>query len=264
MAMLNPMLTWMHRCGLRGRNRLHQLLSRSLGAWPLLTVQTKYGPKLLVNPHEYVDSYIIRYGFYESEVFEALKPFFTGGGVFWDIGSNTGIHGLSAKFLYPQLDVVCFEPVPVLADRILAGARLNHLSITLCATALSDAPGAAWMDVTPGNLGMSQVVDNRAADGPALLSATATADALVSSGRIPAPNFIKIDVEGSELRVLQGMSSILAGGSVKAIAIEAGPDFLHTTEHPYRRILDAAGFQFTRLNRAEPTEHNLDNYLGVR
>jgi FkbM family methyltransferase len=254
----------MHRRELRGRNRLHKLLSQTFGHWPLLSVESKYGPQLLVSPHEYVDSFIVRWGFYESEVFEALSPYCEAGGVYWDIGSNTGQHGISAKFRFPQLDVVCFEPVPALAARILECARLNGIELTVCPVALSNASGTTWMEVTSGNLGMSHVSETRSTRGPALLSPTQTADSLVASGQLRPPNIIKIDVEGSEVSVFEGMTAIFASGTVRAIALEASPDFLESAAHPCRRILDAAGFTFRRLTRTEPTEHNLENFLGVR
>jgi len=240
------------------------MMSRALGPWPLLEVGSTYGPRLLVSPHEYVDSYILRWGFYESEVFEALSPFCESGGVYWDIGSNTGQHGVSAKFRFRHLEVVCFEPVPALAARILDCVRLNGIDVTVCPVALSNAAGAAWMEVTAGNLGMSHVSDVRSTRGPALLSPTVTADALVAAGLLRPPSIIKLDVEGSEVRVLEGMTSILAGGTVRAIALEASPDFLNNPEHPCRKILDGAGFTYRQLTRAEPTEHNLENFLAVR
>ena len=39
------------------------------------------------------------------------------------------------------------------------------------------------------------------------------------------PNYIKIDVDGNELRVIQGMTETLRKNQLKSICIELNPDF---------------------------------------
>lgn len=262
MSSLNRALTWLHRRQVRGRHRLHALVANAVATPPLVCADTRYGAKLLLNPYEYVDSLILRYGFYESEVFEALRPHLSAGGVFWDIGSNTGLHGVCAKVRFSELEVVCFEPVPLLANRIMENARLNSVSVTVFASALGSASGSAWVTVTPGNLGMSHIADQRAGSGPSLLTAIQSADSLIASGRIPAPTIVKIDTEGSEQAIFSGMTTGLK--SVRAIAFEAGSDVLESPDHPIRRLLDPLGFRYRLLVREEPTAHNLENFIAER
>lgn len=54
----------------------------------------------------------------------------------------------------------------------------------------------------------------------------AAGDDLVSGGTVPSPTVLKIDVEGAELRVLEGLAETLAAGSVRLAYVEVHPDRL--------------------------------------
>ena len=75
MSSLNRVLAWLHQKQIKGRHRLHNVLARSAGTSPLIVAETKFGSRMLLNPYQYVDGFILRYGFYESEVFEMLQPY---------------------------------------------------------------------------------------------------------------------------------------------------------------------------------------------
>ena len=72
----------------------------------------------------------------------------------------------------------------------------------------------------------------------------ATGDALVVEGRAAPPNVLKIDVEGFELDVLQGMPKQLASPLLKHIFIEVHFTLLE------ERGLDGVPSQIERLLRA--------------
>jgi FkbM family methyltransferase len=262
MTPLSRIWNWMHRRQIRGRHRINSLVAGFTGAPPLVRAKTKYGATLLLNPYEYVDSFILRHGFYESEVFEALRPHLMKGGAFWDIGSNTGLHGISAKVCFPDVDVSCFEPVPLLANRIVEHAKLNNVSVAVYAGPLGTDSRPTWITMTPGNLGMSHVDSVRDRTVPSILTTTQTGDALVQGMHLTSPSVVKIDAEGAEQAILGGMANCL--GTVKAIAFEAGVDVLADKTHPIRLALDPLGFHYRQLTRAEPTAHNLENFIAER
>ena len=61
-------------------------------------------------------------------------------------------------------------------------------------------------------------------DGPPLLKTgaiTVTIDVLVSSHGLPAPNLLKLDVDGNEEQILDGAAAMLASGSLRSILVEA-------------------------------------------
>jgi hypothetical protein len=124
------------RSGARGFHLLRRAWV-GCGGRPQIRVRSRFGAIYDVNPYGYVEDCILRHGFYESEVFEALQSYFGPGAVFWDIGSNLGLHAVAAKVVSPATSVCAFEPVPELLACVRANAALNSIEVTACATALS-------------------------------------------------------------------------------------------------------------------------------
>lgn len=262
MTRADLLLAWWHRRGLRGQARLRRLL-RPDGR---LTVSTKYGLSLIVDPTDYVGAFVLRHGYYESEVFEAIRPHLGPGNVFWDVGANLGLHALTAKATSPECEVVCFEPNPAMCAQILANRDANGLRIKLAPFALSDGCGVTTFHVKAGNSGMSGLSApwRRPEDYEQTVCYRATADSLVAGGHVPQPTVMKIDVEGHEAEALAGMSGVLRDTRLRAVVFEAGRAFLEQEGNPVRRLLAAAPFRFERLSRAEPSDHDLENYVALR
>ena len=72
MTLLNDTLVRMCRAEVRGFHRAMRLLS-ACGRDRLLIAPSRYGARLRLDPGEYVDNCILRHGYYESEVFDALR-----------------------------------------------------------------------------------------------------------------------------------------------------------------------------------------------
>ncbi len=253
-----------YQSGWRGFTRLWNLL-KHWGSRPYLFVTTKYGASFQVDPESYIDSYLIREGYYESEVLEAILPYLKPGAVFWDIGANFGLHTVTAKFLHPEVRVVSIEPSPVMATQLLENCKLNNLQVDLVNVALSDTAKFQTLHLAESNAGMTTITPWEQANYSNQMTCWCdTVDRLVEQGIVPQPTVIKIDVEGSELDVFVGMQKVLQNPALNAIVFEEATDFSEATSHPLYRILNQAGFQIRPLTRQENTHHNLDNFLAVR
>src|SRR5262249_61610471 len=103
------LLTAYFRSGWRGFHRIWHLL-RAKKKQPFVTAYNKYGTRLLLSPVDYIDSFVLLSGYFESEVLEAILPFLHSGAVLWDIGANFGLHAITAKHLKPEARVICIEP----------------------------------------------------------------------------------------------------------------------------------------------------------
>jgi FkbM family methyltransferase len=139
--------------------------------------------------------------FYELEELSIISRFFQRGGVFADIGANSGNHTVFvARFLHPK-QVIAFEPNPVASRLLKVNIALNGLrdivDISNLGIGLSDAPGKAIAQIPSGNLGGTFMLE--AENGALRL---APGDDLMGGRKI---DFIKIDVEGMEMHVLRGL-----------------------------------------------------------
>ena len=163
----------------------------------------------------------IAYGLLETAVQEALVRHLPRGGTLVDVGANVGFFTLlGARLVGPDGRVAALEPAPVSAAAIRRNAARNCF-------------------------GHVEVV---------------AIDDLVADGRLPAPDVVKIDVEGAELDVLRGMARTAAARPV-AIVCE-----LHGTGPEFVALMAQWGYRAVNLEGPEPvTEAGPSGHaLGVR
>jgi FkbM family methyltransferase len=127
--------------------------------------------------------------------------------VCWDIGANSGMYTIPLSRLCSK--VFAFEPVPHNLDILRLATRIARAgNVVIRGLAISDANGQARMTVpVHGFYGGFYLAGLNAAGN--LPVTTATIDSLIASG-LPAPDFIKCDVEGAEDRVINGARALIA------------------------------------------------------
>jgi FkbM family methyltransferase len=145
----------------------------------------------------------------EKRANRGILPLARSGDCVWDIGANVGFY--TRQFLDrvgPSGHVVAIEPVPAHVDELRSLGSADQL--TIVAAALARAEGE-----------MSFVVDGQAShlgEAPGALTVrVARGDSLLDEG-LPPPNVIKVDVEGFEGEVLDGLPVALR--SARAVVVE--------------------------------------------
>jgi FkbM family methyltransferase len=129
-----------------------------------------------------------------------------------DIGANVGDWTLSiALRVGANGRVLAFEPVPYLADAISKTSRINRQNqVEVHNLALSNEDGSAEFSVEQGNSGGSRL-GPMSGDFSSITVPTRRLDSLLAERPdIDRIDFIKIDVEGFELQVLEGARTTLA------------------------------------------------------
>lgn len=214
-----------------------------------------------LSPFSYIDAIVIREGYYEPEVIDAIVSVL-GDGVLWDVGANFGLHGITAKLTRPASRVVCFEPSPEMLGRLWINRSLNGLDVDVVGVALSNRTGFQALRLgPPGNPGMSTLSPwSGTTYAGSCLVAVARGDDLAADRLVPAPTVIKLDVEGHELPVLQGLPIILGAPSLRAVVFEDSGD----RETPVKALLSRAGFAFQLLERRQGSRHGLENFAALR
>jgi FkbM family methyltransferase len=185
------------------------------------TTKNKFGVNLALNPYEYIDAEILKSGYFDEPVLDALLRQLTACDVFWDLGANIGLHSFTIKHLLKNVECHCFEPYYSNFQKLIITQSLNpSLVINKYNFGLSDKTSIKEIYTTPGNHGRSGF-HNLTRTNPTQAHVLAiSGDDLISRG-FAIPNVIKIDTEGHELSILKGSESILKSDKLKAIAFEA-------------------------------------------
>jgi len=162
-------------------------------------------------------------GAYEArfarELLAAVRP----GDTVWDVGANVGVY--AAQFAEcGAANVVCFEPAPAavaaLRTRFSQGSQVTIMPIALGKQHGSVAFAADG--ASPNNqIGPS--------DGsvPTIQIDVRSGDEALKEFALPHPDVIKIDVEGYELEVVEGLSNTLSSQKVRSVFIEVHFALLH-------------------------------------
>ncbi|HVE71581.1 MAG TPA: FkbM family methyltransferase [Thermoanaerobaculia bacterium] len=142
-------------------------------------------------------------GTYERLTQDAFAQHVRAGGVVYDVGANAGYFTLLAsKLAGPRGAVYAFEPLPRNLEILRAHVRLNRATnVQVLPVAVSDRAGKARF-ATGNNPAMGGLAAAGDFEVP-----TVTLDEVRAT--TPAPQFIKMDIEGAELAALSAASSIL-------------------------------------------------------
>jgi FkbM family methyltransferase len=171
---------------------------------------TKFGTPIflvIVDEKEPIQSVQSLGRFYEENELDDVAPYFRVGGTFVDIGANTGQHSIYfAKLL--QAKAILFEPVPETCKILRENIRLNGLEdrcdLSLLGLGLSDRASRVSIAMNTASLGEASIYDSASGSLTAVSGDEALKDKRV--------DFVKIDVEGLEMRVLKGLTETIEKG----------------------------------------------------
>jgi FkbM family methyltransferase len=181
--------------------------------------------------------------------------------VLWDIGANIGAISLPLLRKHSRLTSVLFEPSAEVAGRLIRNLAANPDLLArsvIMNIALSDTEGLTKFYVSnetfnSGTAGLG--FSHNRFQFPVSVQAC-TGDVLIASGKCPAPNLIKIDVEGFEINVFKGLERTLAQHR-QTILFEHSPyrlKELHAAHDQVIRYLESLSYKVFRLSDNESIE----------
>ena len=177
--------------------KLHSFTELPLRIWGLfkpVRTKTVWGEDIWIAFPE--GRMIHRNGMYDSgevETFEYLRDRLNSGDTFLNVGANIGFYAMLGA--YKGAQTYAFEPFPKTFEILKKNAK-NFTAVPL---ALTDKRGEYRMnDRGLGQRGLNEITF----DGTVKITAT-TLDEYCKEFDI-RPTFIKVDAEGSELKVVQG------------------------------------------------------------
>lgn len=148
-------------------------------------------------------------------LFDWARRFVKPGHVVWDIGANQGLFSFAAAAVSGAAGhVVAFEPDPFLTALMCRSRSAQDMGahIDILSVAVSGANGLATFCVANKDRALNHLADvagNPHTDGDRERFAVMAVTLEWLAGQLPVPDLIKIDVEGSELSVLEHAGSSL-------------------------------------------------------
>jgi FkbM family methyltransferase len=184
----------------------------------------------------------------EPSVQEALRRHVASGAVVYDIGASIGFFSLLAARLAGATGrVEAFEPLPAAAAALRRNIELNQASTIHVHEAAVGAQSGRAQLLSVEEASWSHLADRgwHAQTQDVIDVELVCVDDLVAGGMRP-PQVVKLDVEGSELAVLDGMTETLRTSSPTLICE------LHATNAEFVARMHELGYSTQNLDGPEP------------
>lgn len=233
----------------------HQSVRACIGG---ITYEFDFADKTFLDSfqHSKPAMHAMHHGSYEPTLRRVMRRHLKSGDTFVDVGANIGyVSAVGANLVGPQGQVHSFEPIPACFHRLERLAELNPTyHFTLNNYALGAKDGEATITLGKGNIGGNTLVPGQIS--PEHVASTCTVpvrrlgDYLNQHG-IERPALIKIDVEGFEYQVIQGMASYFEATPYRPpIVCEVNPDAATALGYTLQDVADhmiSLGYSAFRL-----------------
>ena len=195
----------------------------ALPRWETIKSGPLKGREMLLNGRSEWQREMIT-GEFDSEIFRYVEKKGISSGIVWDVGAHIGYHALSfASIMDDRSEVFAFEPNPENVSRLKENIQRNKElidKISVFNFALSDKHSKE-------NFLFSKNIDTGQSSGSHLASVTPPSDAeeyrdffqmevetrtgdeIILQGFAKVPDIIKIDVEGAEFSVINGLKETI-------------------------------------------------------
>jgi FkbM family methyltransferase len=202
----------------RGKYRLSNLIVPRSG----LRSARIFGYSMELDLSDYMQRSVYA-GLYEVDDASWLRTVLKEGMTFVDVGANIGYYtALGASVVGKRGRVFAFEPDPFAFARLERFVKLNGLSQVECRPmALSNQEQKLTLFVPPKSYRNHNPSTSRYCNDMTAQEVSAgTLDRFAETSNVGCIDLLKIDVEGHELRVLQGGQRSIREGRIKRILCE--------------------------------------------
>jgi FkbM family methyltransferase len=226
------------------------------------------GYKIYLNPRDVgVSRMLFMYGFYEKYTTDLFRKLVKRGDVFLDIGANLGHYALIAAGAVGERGrVYAFEPASDSYNLLLKSVAANGFkNIVAVPKAVSNRVGTTRLVLDPHDAGMHRLASG-ADSGDSIVIETVTLDDYFKD-KEDRVNIMKMDVEGAEMLVLEGMHEIIKRNDDLTIFTEFSPVMLRragSAPEEYLRQLFGHGFALFHINEQEEKLDPLDLDKAMR
>lgn len=208
--------------------RLRSLANSTIRALLPKTIQ-RHGATICLNPRDPVVSGALAFSVYEKAETQFLLKVFRPGMTFVDVGANIGYYtALASVAMKGEGRIVSLEPDPEnfeFLQKTIAANRATN--VTPVRKAAAEKPGMMKLFTSSNNRGDNRLYANELADGSCEVEII-TIDQLLEELNIPQIHLLKIDVQGFEGHVFDGMRKAIAQSPELIILSEFWPQGLRS------------------------------------
>lgn len=216
---------------------------------------------------DHIQKQIFWHDGYEIPETTTLLKMIPASGIFLDIGANIGYHTLcAAKVLRNGGQVIAFEPSPETFRHLQENIALNKFTnITAVQKGISDKTTTATFYFSGReNTGSSGLSPSGEFSGQSTAVELVNADDWLQQYKLAQIHAVKIDVEGHEMQVLQGLQQTLRQNR-PVIMIEILASTLARFDHTPAEVygfLNGIGYKAYQLNDANELAPVMQNQEG--
>jgi FkbM family methyltransferase len=186
------------------------------------------------------------------------------GSILYDLGACEGRFAIYAALR--GIRCYAFEPEALNFQTLLENMELNGAEVRRLLAPLNYAVGRTSQ---PGTIGIGQPWaggHHRVVKGTGRVDLTfapvleqeieiVSLDGLIGAGDLPPPDYLKVDVDGSELAFIEGSAATLRREELKAIIFELSDR--DDNYGPILNFLNSCGFAISRRYEIEPNLFNV-------
>jgi len=167
--------------------------------------------RMSVDRSRFIGASLYWTGFHEFREFIFLHRFLKPDMVVADIGANQGEYALFAAKRLNSGHVLAFEPVPAIISQLQGNIRLNGFTnITVFEAGLSDKIGQVSIHELEGdNEGLATLHPGGRKPVSSINIALDTLDHVAETQALRRLDFVKMDIEGEELKALHGSRNVI-------------------------------------------------------
>lgn len=181
---------------------------------------------------------------------------------FWDIGASVGCFSMYAAAMNNNIKTYAFEPHCGNFHRLMQNIQANQFedSIIPFFTCFSDKNEFINFNCASlvGGTSMGQMDNKYEKNKISYGMQTTTINNFLYHFAIEHPRYIKMDVDGSEFRIVKGMGSMLESKHLQSILIEVDSSNNFYSYHELLDLISSFGFKITKTSRFASTKKSFN------
>ncbi len=215
-------------------------------------------------PNEIIDWRIKTFFTKEPETLEWIDTFEGENIVFWDIGANIGLYSIYAAIKHKNIDIISFEPsvnnLRILSRNIYKNNFLDKIKIFQLPLSEKENIFSKMNEIKfMEGWSMSTFGDTKNFEGLSFepnhsyqLFGT-NINYLLDQKILKFPNYIKLDVDGIEHKILKGADNYLNDKKLRSLSIELNENFEEQSTS-VKRLLAENGFKIKHKKQGKVTK----------